>query len=273
MNNTFSAYIAAFDELNILTSTSYYSASGKDMTSKVAQIADDILSLLIRAYQQGITATADMLAYDLTVDVGSMEEAIYEVIDGKTFEDRIADHVIAGDLSGLQTLVESEYHRVFNAAEEDGAYPIPIDNYIKIVKGVKFYGRYMDDSYVIHKDKEFLKGLLIEIVEIAHDLGITVNLRKTRICKLSEMWRFLQIQYSLTDTGRVIHKIHPKRLTGMRRKAKKLALILSEKDFDDWFRSWFNGHCHYMSKLQRSNMLDLCKKLKEEHYYGKTDFS
>lgn len=60
MNNTFSAYIAAFDELNILTSTSYYSASGKDMTSKVAQIADDILSLLIRAYQQGITATADM---------------------------------------------------------------------------------------------------------------------------------------------------------------------------------------------------------------------
>ena len=56
-------------------------------------------------------------------------------------------------------------------------------------------------------------------------------------------------------------------------KAKKLVLILSEKDFDDWFRSWFNGHCHYMSKLQRSNMLDLCKKLKEEHYYGKTDFS
>lgn len=53
----------------------------------------------------------------------------------------------------------------------------------------------------------------------------------------------------------------------------KLALILSEKDFDDWFRSWFNGHCHYMSKLQRSNMLDLCKKLKEEHYYGKSDFS
>lgn len=25
-------------------------------------------------------------------------------------------------MSGLQTLVESEYHRVFNAAEEDGAY-------------------------------------------------------------------------------------------------------------------------------------------------------
>lgn len=127
--------------------------------------------------------------------------------------------------------------------------------------------------YAIHESKEFLQELLEDIIEIAKELGITVNTRKTRICKLSEHWRFLQVQYSLTDTGRVIHKIHPKRLTGMRRKAKKLVLILSEKDFDDWFRSWFNGHCHYMSKLQRSNMLDLCKKLKEEHYYGKTDFS
>lgn len=121
MNNTFSAYITAFDELNILTFTSYYTASGEDMNSKVTQIADDVLSLLIRAYREGITAVSDMLAYDLTVDVDFMEEAIYEVIDGKTFEDRVKDHVSVGDLSGLQTLVESEYHRVFNAAEEDGA--------------------------------------------------------------------------------------------------------------------------------------------------------
>lgn len=121
-DKTFSAYVTTLDELNVLTSTSYYTASGKDMTSKVNQIADDLLSLLIKAYQQGIVATADMLAYDLTVDTDSMYDAIFMVIDGKTFEDRVADHVTAGDLAGLQTLAESEYHRVFNAAEEDGAY-------------------------------------------------------------------------------------------------------------------------------------------------------
>ena len=37
------------------------------------------------------------------------------------------------------------------------AYPIPIDNYIKIVKGMKFYARYMDDSYIIHESKEYLQ--------------------------------------------------------------------------------------------------------------------
>ncbi len=143
------------------------------------------------------------------------------------------------------------------------AYPIPIDNYVKIVRGVKFYARYMDDSYIIHESKEFLQEILKEIIGIAQGLGITVNERKTRICKLSEYWRFLQIQYSLTDTGRVIQKINPKRLTTMRRKMKKLVYKLSEKEFHDWFFSWFDNHAKYMSKLQRQNMLSLFNELKE----------
>lgn len=142
-------------------------------------------------------------------------------------------------------------------------YPIPIDNYVKIVKGVKFYGRYMDDSYAIHESKEFLEELLQGIIAIAKDLGITVNTRKTRICKLSSLWRFLQVQYSLTDTGRVIQKINPKRLTTMRRKMKKLVHILPEKEFDDWFNSWFQNHYRIMSKQQRSNMNTLHNELKE----------
>lgn len=160
MNDTFSAYITAFDELNILTSTSYYSASGKDMTSKVTQIADDVLSLLIRAYQQGIKATADMLTYDLTVDIDYMEEAIYEVIDGKTFEDRIADHVKAGDLSGLQTLVESEYHRVFNTAEEDGA------NEFQLTKGMAVSKKWVTVRDELVRDThKYLEGMRVALDE------------------------------------------------------------------------------------------------------------
>lgn len=143
------------------------------------------------------------------------------------------------------------------------AYPIPIDNYIKIVKGVKFYGRYMDDSYVIHESKEYLEALLQDVIRIANSIGITVNTRKTRICKLSEYWRFLQVQYSLTDTGRVIQKINPKRLTAMRRKMKKLCYVLTPTEFEDWYKSWFKGHYKIMSKLQRQHLDELFKELKE----------
>lgn len=146
-------------------------------------------------------------------------------------------------------------------------YPIPFDNYIKIVKGVKFYGRYMDDSYIIHEDKEYLKNLLTELILIASSLGITINIKKTRICKLSSYWRFLQTQYSLTETGRIIRKINPKRLTTMRRKLKKLVLILSEKEFEELYRAWIYNYYKIMSKQQKSNMDKLYHDLKEEYKY------
>ena len=36
-------------------------------------------------------------------------------------------------------------------------YPSRIDNYCKIVKSLKYYGRYMDDIYIIHPDKKYLQ--------------------------------------------------------------------------------------------------------------------
>lgn len=58
------------------------------------------MSLLINAYRKGVQAASEMLAYDLTVDVRSMDEVIYLVIDGKTFEDRVADHVLSRRFTG-----------------------------------------------------------------------------------------------------------------------------------------------------------------------------
>lgn len=150
-------------------------------------------------------------------------------------------------------------------------YPIPIDNFIKIVKGVKFYARYMDDSYIIHHDKEYLKKLLEEIITVADSIGITINRNKTHICKLSDHWRFLQIQYSLTDTGRIIKKIHPKRLTAMRRKMKKVIHVMSVKEFTDWYQSWFRNHYKIMSKQQRNNLDELFNELIERKISNETD--
>ncbi|MFY9613028.1 MAG: hypothetical protein WAQ12_05750, partial [Tissierellaceae bacterium] len=89
---------------------------------------------------------------------------------------------------------------------------------------------------------------------------------KTMICKLSEHWRYLQIQYALTDTGRIIKKIHPKRLTAMRRKLKKLVHILNSEEFINYYNSWFKNYYKIMSKKQRENMNLLFQELKEEYY-------
>lgn len=200
------------------------------------------------------------------VDVSYMDDEEYERCMEKVFNSLAYQDVDKSLLTG-----EKFMYKHLNIGDQVAQiagiiYPIPIDNYVKIVKGVKFYGRYMDDSYAIHESKEFLQELLQGIIAIATELGITVNIRKTHICKLSSLWRFLQVQYSLTETGRVIQKINPKRLTCMRRKMKKLVHILTEKEFDDWYGSWFRNHYRIMSKQQRENMDRLYNNLKKEVY-------
>lgn len=138
-------------------------------------------------------------------------------------------------------------------------HPYKADNYISIVRGCKLFGRYTDDTHVIDASKEFLKSVLDGVKAIAEEYGIIVNEKKTRICKLSGFYRYLQIGYSLTDTGRVIRKINPKSVTRERRKLKayKRKLDAGEMEYSDVensFKSWLGGNWKRMSRQQISNL-------------------
>lgn len=161
-NYSFSNYILAFDEINALTSTSYNTKSDKDKDtdSRVERIADDVLSMLIMAYRWGVEATEDMLGYSASVDTDLMYATIFAVIDGKTFEDRVAAHVRAGDLSGLQTLTESEYHRVYNQAGKDAADDIKSESGLKVTKKWRTVG---DNK--VRETHEYLEGMEVGLNE------------------------------------------------------------------------------------------------------------
>ena len=145
-------------------------------------------------------------------------------------------------------------------------YPHEIDNYVKIVRSQKYYGRYADDWYIISNSKDELLDILKNIEKIATKLGIHVNKRKTRIVKLSSNYKYLQVIYSLTETGRVIKKINPKRVTTMRIKLKKLALKVENSEIpyeyvENSFKSWMGSFYKLMSKDQRKNMIELYESL------------
>lgn len=101
------------------------------------------------------------------------------------------------------------------------AYPNLIDHRIKDSWQIKYYGRYMDDSYIIVRTKAeaqtILKNLLIEYAK----LGIIVSPKKTQIVKLEKGFKFLKTRYFLTSTGRVIRKPDRDGITRERRKLKK----------------------------------------------------
>lgn len=145
-------------------------------------------------------------------------------------------------------------------------YPTKIDNYCKIVRGLKYYGRYMDDIYIIHEDKEYLKELLKELEKMCNELGLFINPKKTQVIKLSKGFTFLKIKYILTDTGRVVERISRDSVTRMRRKLKKLRkkLDAGEIEFSDIrcaYASWRGSVAHYNSYTTLKNMDKLFDEL------------
>ena len=134
-------------------------------------------------------------------------------------------------------------------------YPTKIDNYCKIVKQCKYYGRYMDDLYIIHQDKKFLQQMLKDIELIAKELGLEINYRKTRICRIDKGFTYLKLYHFVTPTGKVIRKPCKKNITRERRKLKKLYLKLknneiSFKDIQESYKSWQGNlkkyNCYYI---------------------------
>ena len=127
-------------------------------------------------------------------------------------------------------------------------YPYRIDNYVKYVMSQKFYGRYMDDWYVMNPDKQVLLNILDGIRTIANELGIHINEKKTRIVKISSTYKFLQIRYTLTKDGKIIKRINPD----------------NEIDYDgveNMFRGWMGSFYKLMSRQQRKNLIGLYEDL------------
>ena len=145
-------------------------------------------------------------------------------------------------------------------------FPTPIDNYVKIVRGQKWYGRYMDDMYLICRDREELKDIIRGIILEAKALGMFVNEQKTHIAKLGDTYRFLQIKYSLTAEGRVIRKISPKAVTRERRRIKTYKRMtengrMSPQDAEDAVKSWMGDYARLMSRKQIEHMKTLYREL------------
>lgn len=80
------------------------------------------------------------------------------------------------------------------------------DHIIKEKYRIKYYGRYMDDFYIICSDKRKLQCILRDVRALMDSYGLELN-RKTAIFPLRNGIDFLGFHSYLTDTGAVIQKL------------------------------------------------------------------
>lgn len=149
-------------------------------------------------------------------------------------------------------------------------YPTRMDNYCKIVKGIKYYGRYMDDTYILSNSKEELKKLLEDIKNICDKLGIFINTKKTQIFRIDKGFTFLKIKYRLTETGHLVRIPVQSNFVRERRKLKSFKKFVDNKqmtyeEVEEQYKSWRGNIKKYDCHRTLLNMDKLFYELFKRH--------
>ena len=138
-----------------------------------------------------------------------------------------------------------------------------MDKLIKYELGIEYYGRYMDDFYLIHRDREYLKHCFEVITEYLKTLDLTLN-GKTQIFPFKNGVSYLGFHTYITENGKVIRKVKNQNKRNAQRKYLRMAKLVSEGKLP---REKFDAsYGAYKNHLSHGNCYKLAKALDEKVY-------
>lgn len=123
-----------------------------------------------------------------------------------------------------------------------------LDHFITGELGVKYYGRYMDDFYLIVESKEYARWCLSAITEFVESLKLRLN-GKTQIIPFKNGIKFCGFHTYITEDGKPIRKLKNENKRAAKKRFKKMAkLVVKEKlekrKFYESYNSWKNHISH-----------------------------
>lgn len=107
-----------------------------------------------------------------------------------------------------------------------------LDHIIKEKFKIRHYSRYNDDMIMISKNKDELVKLLFYINEYLKNLGLTLNLNKTKIYKITDKIEFIGFDFRLTNTGYVVVTVPKHKVKYKKRKLRRMVKAANEGKFD-----------------------------------------
>ena len=218
-------------------------ASLKDRGTSFARKRIDImLRRYIRKYgENGYILQIDIRKFFESIDHQTLREMVHERIkESKEIMDLIDYIIDTSSDSDVGLNLGAECPQIFAVYYLSG-----IDNYVKTVRGMKYYGRYMDDIFIISDSKDELKSILEDIKYRLGDIKLEINERKTHITTLKHGFTFMQIKYSVQD-GRIIKRPTRSKIARERRRLKKYKKKLEQRqmsllDIQNCYKSWRNN--------------------------------
>lgn len=209
----------------------------------------------------------DRIIDEFAVDVSYMPDAEFATCMDEIFNSIIYNEIYPKEQRTGEKFMSKSLEIGDQVSQNIGIFfPTWIDNYCKIVRGLKWYGRYMDDIYFLCSTTEEAHDIINGITARTNEIGLFVNEKKTQIIKMSSTFTYLQTKYFLAETGKVVKRINQKTITRERRKLKAYKRLLNNgemlyEDIENAYKSWMGNFAKIMSKKQIKNMKRLYKEL------------
>ncbi|MBR1476895.1 MAG: RNA-directed DNA polymerase [Lachnospiraceae bacterium] len=145
-------------------------------------------------------------------------------------------------------------------------YPTRVDNYCKNVRGVKRYGRFMDDISMIHNSKDFLLSVSEGMMPICEDMGLHINTKKTKIYRADGHITYLGRIYHMTASGHIIERLKPDTIHREIVKIKKFKEmydmgIKTYESIEEQVQTWMGCYGKLLNFSQDEKIRTLYKEL------------
>lgn len=191
--------------------------------------------------------TLNLSDFAKVIDFNSLYQSYTEARKGKRWKYAVCKY----EVNVLENLMF--VHFMLSAHK----YRLSPYNCFKERLGIKMYGRYMDDFYLIHPDKDYLRYCLEEIKKYLVPLGLELN-QKTAVFPLTQGIDFLGFRTYLTDTGKVVRKVRRESKNRIRRKLKKYRHLLDEGRID--FETILQSYSSWTGHAEHGNSYHLIRK-------------
>ncbi len=141
-----------------------------------------------------------------------------------------------------------------------------LDHFITGELGVKYYGRYMDDFYLILESREYAKYCLDAIQEFVKTLSLKLN-GKTQIIPFKNGIKFCGFHTYVTKNGKIIRKLTNDKKRTAKKKYIKMAKLVKEGKLEP--EKFFESYYAWKNHLSHGNCVKLTHKM-DEHIFNLT---
>ncbi len=123
-----------------------------------------------------------------------------------------------------------------------------MDKLVKYELGIEFYGRYMDDFWIIHPSKQYLKHCLGVITVYLESLSLELN-GKTQIFPFKNGVSYLGFHTYISKSGKPIRRLKNQNKRNAQRKFLKMGKLsangtLSKQKLQSSYGAWKNHISH-----------------------------